>query len=223
MTKVVIPSMTDGQIDKAVEQITSKFRKELRNHRDELPSNAVQTVLGQKDFFPTLYAEFRTRVEAICGTIVEVDRSVRPVYPDWVDKVIHPELESTGPDTFDILKDVSLWLHDKQKNAGVTTGKVIYDYLKKNNILESCGSLQDALAIQKLGVAAFKKAFGNKVVYFWKSVVRDRRDGYLVVPYLRYLCVCGGRVVLRWLWLDGGWYGGNPAVRFTSPPATPSA
>jgi hypothetical protein len=144
------------------------------------------------------------------STIVNVDRSIKPAYPGFVKRVMHPELEITGFAEYDIASAVSLWLYDKQKNGGVTTGQTIYDYLKKNRMLESCGNLQDALAIQKLGVAAFRKVFGNSVVYFWKSVVQSR-GGHFSVPYLY---VRGGRVVLRWGWLGYDWYGRKPAVRF---------
>src|ERR1700722_11534777 len=44
-------------------------------------------------------------------TIVRVDRSVRPVYPDFVKTVMHPELEKVGPAEYD-LATVDLWLHD---------------------------------------------------------------------------------------------------------------
>ncbi|MBU0612431.1 hypothetical protein KKB10_00285 [Patescibacteria group bacterium] len=142
-------------------------------------------------------------------TIVHIDRSIKPTYPDFVKKVMHPGLESAGLVEYDIATAISLWLHDNQKK-GIVTGQVIYNHLKKNNMLGSCGNLQDALAIQKLGVASFQKAFGNIVVYFWKSVVQ-RRNGSLDVPCL---CVRGGGVVLYWNWLDDVWHGGEPAVRF---------
>ncbi|MBU0597887.1 hypothetical protein KKF61_02725 [Patescibacteria group bacterium] len=78
MAKTMTPSMTDGQIDKVVENITAGFRKRLRDHRDELSSDTVQTVLGQKDFISALFAEFRQRVEAVSNMIVrkvKVDRT----------------------------------------------------------------------------------------------------------------------------------------------------
>src|SRR3990167_5703316 len=28
--------------------------------------------------------------------VVKVDRSVKPIYPDWMEKLLHPELETTG-------------------------------------------------------------------------------------------------------------------------------
>ena len=169
-------------------------------HGRELQTGFTKLIMGLAE----------PKEEISISTVVYVDRSIRPVYPDWMGKVMHPELECTGYDT---IKDVSLWLHNKQKNGGMTTGQVIYDYLKQNHMLKSCGNLQDALAIQKMGGAAFKKAFGNKVVYFWKSVVLNRRDGHLDVPHL---FVFDGRVALSWNWLGNDWDGRRPAVRFAS-------
>jgi hypothetical protein len=136
---------------------------------------------------------------------------MKPTYHDFVYKVLHPELESTGLPEYDIVNDMLMWLHNKQ-HYGEQTGLIIYDYLKKNRMLESCGNLQDALAIQQLGGAAFKKAFGHKVVYFWKSVVQCR-DDTLEVP-----CLFEHRdeVVIHWQCLDNIWYDNEPAVRFAS-------
>ncbi|MFA6473399.1 MAG: hypothetical protein WCV85_00830 [Patescibacteria group bacterium] len=179
------------------------------------------TLLGQSTQLPDILKVLHGRAKIVpiapkeeipLDTIVHIVRSIKPVYPDFVKKVMHSELEKTGPLIYDIASAVSLWLHDKQKNSGVVDGKVIYDYLKQNNMLASCGNLQDALAIQKLGVAAFQKAFGNNVVYFWKSVVQYR-DGRLLVPSL---CVEGGQVALGWRWLRDDWHDGRPAVRFAS-------
>jgi hypothetical protein len=54
----------------------------------------------------------RLRSTPIC-----VDRSILPRYPDWVKMVMHPGLEATGPDEYD-LAAVEPWLHEWQKNAG---------------------------------------------------------------------------------------------------------
>ena len=148
--------------------------------------------------------------EVPLDTIIRVDRSVRPAYPGWVDKVMNPELDSTGPAEYDLATSISLWLHDGQE-GGTTNGMVIYDHLKKHDMFPSCLSLQDAQQIQKKGVAVFRKVFGNNAVYFWKSVVRYRGVRRLHVPCL---CVHGVRVVLSWRWLDGVWYESLPAVRF---------
>lgn len=148
--------------------------------------------------------------EVPLNTIIHINRSVRPVYPDWVDKAMNPELESTGPAEYDLATSVSLWFHDKQKRC-VTTGQAIYDYLKKHDMLTSCLSLQDAVEIQKKGVAVFRQVFGDNVVYFWKSVVQGRGPRGIYVPYLG---VDGDGVVLDWYWLTSVWLGYEPAVRF---------
>lgn len=57
--------MTNGQIDKAGEL----FRSILKRHRAELPSEAVQQVLGNNEVWPELLAVFRKRVEAVSNTI----------------------------------------------------------------------------------------------------------------------------------------------------------
>jgi len=142
-------------------------------------------------------------------TIVHIKRSIKPTYPDFVKKVMHPKLESTGLTEYNIATEISLWLHHNQREY-VVTGQLIYDYLRKNNMLEFCGNLQDAQAIQKLGVASFQKAFDDKIVYFWKSVVQHR-DGNLCIPFLY---VDGGRVVLGWDWVSDLWFDSMPAVRF---------
>lgn len=142
-------------------------------------------------------------------TIVRVDRSVRPTYPDWVKEVKHPELECTGPAEFD-LANLEQWLHDGQQGGGYVTGNAIYDHLKANGMLESCLSLQDGLAIQQKGIEAFR--FGGKAGFLWRSVVL-RRGGGLDVPYLYG---SDGRVMVDWDFLARGWYGHGPALRLAS-------
>ncbi len=154
-----------------------------------------------------------SKVKTPLDTIIRVDRAVRPVYPDWVKKVMHPELEGAGPSEYD-LATVELWLHDSQKGGNWLNGQGIYGHLKSNNMLDGCLGLADGLEIQKKGVAVFRKFFGGKAVFLWKSVV-PYRDSDLNVPYLIEV---GGEVVVRWGWLDDGWLDGHPAARFASPP-----
>lgn len=72
MEKPMTPStMTDAQIDKAVETVSAKVRKALRSHKGELQSESVQVVLGQDDLGDALFAPFRTRVEAVSQTFIE--------------------------------------------------------------------------------------------------------------------------------------------------------
>ncbi|MEK7569844.1 MAG: hypothetical protein AAB515_00135 [Patescibacteria group bacterium] len=177
------------------------------------------TLLGQCNNLPGMLDVLHGRSEIVkvthkektsANTIVRVDRSVSPTYP-CLKVLMHPELENTGSSEYDLTTAVELWLHNDQKR-GVTNGLIIYDYLKKKAMLESCLGLTDALAIQKLGVPAFQKIFGNKTVYFWKSVVR-RRDGHLRVPCLN---VRAGKVILHWSYFGLEWLKNDPAARFAN-------
>ena len=154
---------------------------------------------------------FEKKPEPVPDIIVRVDRSIRPVYPDWMKLVMHPELEPTGPAEYE-LGTINHWLHDGQKNGRCMEGHKLYEYLKENGMLESCLSLRDGEEIQKKGIAVFRKFFQGKAVFLWKSVVQNR-DGDFRVPYL---CKTGGWVVMVWSWLDSNWHGNFPALRFAS-------
>mgnify|MGYP001591697062 FL=1 len=143
--------------------------------------------------------------------IIRVDRSVRPSYPDWVERVEHPDLEPTGPTEYGI-SEVKQWFHDRQKNGKWIKGNEIHTYLKETDTLKTCFGLRDLEEIQKKGIAFFRKHFQGKSVFAWKSVVRSR-DGYLVVPFLYEY---GGKVVLVWYWLGDIWRDDYPALRFAS-------
>ncbi|MDQ5976918.1 MAG: hypothetical protein QG664_831 [Patescibacteria group bacterium] len=149
--------------------------------------------------------------EAPLDTLIHVDRSIRPVYPDWVRTVMHPELELTGPVEYD-LGTVDLWLHYRQKNGPSLAGYKPYEYLKENGMLKSCLSLRDGEEIQKKGLPVFRKFFQGKTVPLWKSIVQARSGG-LRVPYL---CEHDGMVVMRWDWPENYWIGFRPALCLVS-------
>lgn len=160
--------------------------------------------------FELLAADYGTASKAT-STIIRIDRTIRPAYPDFVKDVLHPELELSGPAEFDLAK-VEQWLHEGQKSGGVVRGEKIYEHLKEHNMLESCANLADLLAIQAKGVKTFRKHFAGKAVFAWKSVLRDR-GGRLNVPCL---FEGGQRVKLALLWLGSDWGGDGPAFRFAS-------
>ncbi len=149
--------------------------------------------------------------EPTADTFIRVDRAASSTYPDWMKKMMHPELEHTGPAEYDLTK-VEQWLHDGQKNGKTMRGNAIYEHLKSNDMLDSCLGLADGLAIQKKGTAVFRKLYGGKAVFLWRSVVLSR-DGGLYVPYLYER---GDGVALSWRWLGNDWIGGYPALRFAS-------
>ena len=147
-------------------------------------------------------------VEPSLDFIIKVDRSKKPVYPDWVEKVIHPKFETSGPAKYD-LSQVEQWLHDDQKSGSVV-GNTIYKHLQKGDALATCLNLQDGLAIQAKGITVFRKLFTGKMVFLWGSVVQDR-DGRLDVPCLYE---DGDEVVVDWRWLGSSWDSCYPALRF---------
>ena len=144
-------------------------------------------------------------------TIIRVDCSIRPSYPDWMKEVIHLELETVGPADYDILA-VEQWLHDGQKSGKSIEGNKIYDHLKKTDTLKTCLGLRDLEEIQKKGIVFFRNHFKGKVVFGWASIVRYC-IGSLFVPYLYGN---GGRVVLRWRCLGYDWVSANPGLRHAS-------
>ena len=91
--------------------------------------------------------------ELSADPLIRVDRTIRPTYPDWVTKVLHPDLEATGPSEFNVAT-LDHWLHPNQK-AGVSKGKVIFEHLKQNGMLASCLGLRDLEEIQEKGLAFF--------------------------------------------------------------------
>lgn len=149
-------------------------------------------------------------IESTIDFLIKVDRSKKPSYPDWKKKVLHPDLELSGPVEFDLKNDVSLWLHENQK-TGYATGNQIYDQLKKDDLLKDCLNLADLVAIQEKGIEVFRSLYKGKAVFGWKSVV-EHTDGRLSVPFL---IVGGGKIVLTWNWLDNDWNSDDPALRFS--------
>lgn len=59
-------SMTDGQIENAV----NKLRDAMRKHRSEIPSDIAQQVLGVENLGMILFAPFRERTEVLSNLIV---------------------------------------------------------------------------------------------------------------------------------------------------------
>jgi|GEM_PF-874298 len=215
---------TLGKAQYSQEEVEELLRKVVKQNR-EFQARILQNlpVLDQdvqqgwidnpkalQDFLKGLAPSTTSKTEKL-DTIVRVDRNIRPVYPDWVKLVMHPELENVGPAEYD-LATTNLWLHDVQKDGGIIKGQKIYEHLKEKEMLAGCFGLHDAVAIKEKGIAVFRKFFKSKVVFCWKSVVQ-RRDGSLRVPDFYE---DGGRVVVRWNWLEFDWVGGYPAGRLAN-------
>jgi|WetSurMetagenome_2_1015567.scaffolds.fasta_scaffold00428_4 hypothetical protein len=146
--------------------------------------------------------------EKILDTIIRVNHSVSPVYPSWMRKVLHKDLEFFGPSEYDISL-AKEWYHPEQEN-GVIKGEVIYKYLKDNDMIKDQLGLADLLAIQAKGIAFFHKYFAGKTVSGWKSVIWSSHESFNVP----YLVERRGEVILRWPWLGLDWDSRSPALRF---------
>ncbi len=149
--------------------------------------------------------------EVEADSIIRVDLSIRPSYPDWVKEVVHPELEDIGPAEYDI-SAVEQWLHDGQKGGKWIEGTKIWAELNKPEILKDHLGLRDLEEIQKKGIAFFRKYFKGKGVFGWKSVVRRRFDHL----HVSFLCEGCGKVILSWYSIEQVLYGDNPALHFAS-------
>ena len=152
---------------------------------------------------------------ATIDPIIRIDRSVRPVYPDFLDReyINKPEfiaLEKMGPQEFDASR-LRKWWHPKQKR-GVVDVNTIHALLVKNDILPSCLGYADLLGIQAKGIEFFRRHFKGLEVFGWRTIVPNR-IGVLRVPYL---VGRDGVVVLDWRWLGNGWGATDPALRFAT-------
>lgn len=148
-------------------------------------------------------------------TRICVNRSVRLVTRTYLSrgqKALHPELEHTGPIVYG-LEAISLRFHPRQLYGSRFTigGNELYDYLKKQRLLNRCLSLHDGEAIQKKGLAVFEKFFGDQVCILWKSLAHGHR-GSRNVPYLYR--DKNSSLVIGWRSLDRHWDNNSPAPHF---------
>ena len=150
-----------------------------------------------------------TDIINIYNPIIHVDRSVSPTYPDWVRKVLYPELELVGPSDYDVTR-LYQWLHPKQVSDNAT-GYEIHDELIAKKMIEDCLGLPDLLAIQARGIGFFRKHYSGKAVFGWRSVVQFL-NGNFKIPYL---IEREGEVLLFWSWLDFSWLSNFPALCFS--------
>lgn len=201
-----------SKLDKQIAKLIARIAENLPMMDSDIMQGWIDNPRGLQNFLRGLCPSGATtpREGTSLDTMIRVDRSIRPVYPDWVKVVMHPELEAVGPAEYDLAK-VELCLHDEQKDGKWMKGTKLYSYLKETDRLKNCLGLHDALEIQKKGIKVFRKLFEGKVVC-WKSVVRDR-VGHLHVPCVYF---DGDEVVVCWLWLGRDWHDDRPVARFAS-------
>ncbi|MEO5635120.1 MAG: hypothetical protein ABIS26_00100 [Candidatus Paceibacterota bacterium] len=144
------------------------------------------------------------------GLIIQVPRSMKPHYPTYA-RVLHPELEQVGRETYDVRKHVRQWLHPCLQTDLSVTGHEIHLELKEKQLLSRCLNLQDAKAIKELGLDTFRQLFGGKAVFFWGSIIIGHNN-HLQVPFLFDK---RGEFVFEWFRVGYPFDANHPALLFS--------
>ncbi len=144
--------------------------------------------------------------------IIRVDHSQHPNVPNWLGEAAHPDWERAGPTEYN-LGALTTSLHDRQNGGCHVKGHLIYTDLQEGSMLQSCLSLLDGQVIQaQVSAADFQRLAKCKCAALWKSL-RLHRDKSKT-PYVPFIIVRDGKLVLSWYSLD--WYFDFriPALRF---------
>ena len=129
-------------------------------------------------------------------SVILVNRSDLFTYPNWVKKVLHPELKLLGPSEYDLKEGVDIWFHPGQKNANIKT-QTVHEHLQEKKILQQCFGIVDGLAILNKDVEIFTQLFGAEdKVMLWKSAV-ESLSGVLFFPFI-YINA-SSQLVIGWL------------------------
>ncbi len=153
----------------------------------------------------------QVKFEKFANTVVNVDREAPLSYPSFVVEVLHPELQSMGPASFNLTM-VREWRHEDQRMGWqrhlTATGEVIYERLKTEGVLADCLGFSDLVAMNQAGMP--RSFYAGKSFYGWKSVVRDE-FGDLFVPYLTE---SSGQIFVKWERIDNKLGVNSPALLF---------
>jgi len=115
---------------------------------------------------------------------IKVNRQVRPACPVFVKVIAHPELETLGPDEYD-LGEVKLWRHKDQQGKQRVSIFELYMDLKIGDLLPHCLGLADGYAISRKQAPIYRKFFGGQTLFLWRSVMIGEKGSEYFVPYLR--------------------------------------
>ena len=144
---------------------------------------------------------------------MRVNRSTKLEVPGWFGHFRDPELQTTGPTTYDVREVVPyLWLPEQESEQ--VRGHLLYDHLRERGDLHRCLRLADGHAIKELGIDTFTSVFGSspKVWTLWGSVAFYAPEGEWRVPYLIGTKEHG--VQVKWDWLGHDYGAHTPALTF---------
>jgi hypothetical protein len=204
MAKTMTPSpMTVKQVERAVEL----FRAQLRKHRTELPSEAVQQVFGQSELVGEWFEVLRRRVEMVSNLVtrrVKVNRSLTP----------QQALDATGRKQYTDRKVVD----NMPKGEGEEVELVLFKsdlserngHISDNDLEKECDQRglipADPYSLAALNEVdpAFADTHPNGT--HWK----DSDGKWCFAAFLRWRVVARGVDVYRYdyVWRDDWWFAG---------------
>ena len=98
--------MNMNTLDKQTAKLIGHIAENLPEMDGDTMQGWIDNPMGLQKFLRGLCLPEATapKEETPLDTIIHVDRSVRPLYPDWMKEVMHPELEDVGPSEYDSLR-----------------------------------------------------------------------------------------------------------------------
>lgn len=103
--------------------------------------------------------------------IVKVDRTKRPLYPDFIEGPIRQDWELSGPSEFDIAQ-LQPNFYERDEDSGWAYGPRLFEQFGETPIMSRALTLLDLEAIVAKGPEFYFRHFGDRYVIAWKSVVR---------------------------------------------------
>ena len=200
-------------MDKQTAKLIARISENLPNITPAVMQLWIDNPRALQDFLRGLFS-YSGRVEVFkpeteINTLIKVDRSLKPKYPESWGEPARPELEGIGPSEYDISR-VDLWLHYDQMDGGFAKGYKIYEYLSRHDLFKDCLGYDDALMIQRINPISFRRLLGLNAILCWRSVMRNV-NGNLSVPALYDL---GGEIKLSLIWLSENFNNLYPSGRY---------
>jgi hypothetical protein len=122
------------------------------------------------------------------------------LFPKWVTSELVPE-RKTSDSALIRPSELERWHPPSGKKRRMETGADVYRKIKKARLLACCLDLRELMQIERKGIRFYRKYFGRRAVFGWRSAVRDRL-GFRYVPYLFEF---GDGVYVHWYLFDFAW------------------
>lgn len=134
--------------------------------------------------------------------VIRPDHSLTLNYPaelsrngareEWCARIpVFPDLENWGPASYK-MSDIQPCLAAEEGKVDIIPGYQVWEYLRKNNLLNSCLGLRDALAINRDAPDIARRLFDGKPLPLWKTVMRHEEKlferKYLTVMVVKKWC-----------------------------------